>query len=125
MDKVILKNMVFYGYHGVAEQEKTLGSKFEIDLELEFDMTLSMRSDHLKDTISYEDLYQVVSGVVTKSKCFLIETLAGNIIRSIFKNFKPEIVCVRVRKPNAPVKGVLETVEVEVRRRRDEMKELM
>lgn len=125
MDKVILKNMVFYGYHGVAEQEKTLGSKFEIDLELEFDMTLAMRSDHLKDTISYEDLYQVVSGVVTKSKCFLIETLAGNIIRNIFKNFKPEIVCVRVRKPNAPVKGVLETVEVEVRRRRDEMKELM
>lgn len=121
VDKVTLKNMVFYGYHGVAEQEKILGGKFEVDLELEFDMTTAMRTDRLKDTINYEELYRIVAEVVTKSKCLLIETLSGNILQAVFQHFHPESACIRVRKPNAPIKGVLDNVEVEIRRTRKEM----
>jgi dihydroneopterin aldolase len=121
VDKVTLRNMVFYGYHGVAEQEKILGGKFEVDLELEFDMTMPMRTDHLKDTINYEELYHIVAEVVTKSKCFLIEALSGKILQAVFQHFHPESVCIRIRKPNAPIKGVLDTVEVEMHRTRKEM----
>ena len=28
MDKIILSNLGFYGYHGVLEEEKKLGQKF-------------------------------------------------------------------------------------------------
>ena len=34
MDKIILKGIQFHGYHGVAEAERQLGQKYEIDLEL-------------------------------------------------------------------------------------------
>ena len=34
MDKIILKGIRFHGYHGVAEAERQLGQKYEIDLEL-------------------------------------------------------------------------------------------
>ena len=34
MDKIILSNLGFYGYHGVLEAEKILGQKFFIDAEL-------------------------------------------------------------------------------------------
>jgi len=34
MDVIRLKNMVFYGYHGISESEKSLGGKFEVDLDL-------------------------------------------------------------------------------------------
>jgi len=104
--------MVFYGYHGVAEQEKILGGRFEVDLSLEFDMTKAIKSDHLSDTISYEELYKLVHDVVTRSKYFLIEALAGKIVNEVFRKYYPESVSISIRKPGAPVKGVLDTVEV-------------
>ena len=38
MDIIRLKNMVFYGYHGVYESEKALGGKFEVDLNIYKDL---------------------------------------------------------------------------------------
>jgi len=124
MGRVSLKNMVFYGYHGIAESEKILGGRFEVDLDLEFDMTAAVKSDHLKDTISYEVLYKLVYEVVTKSKFYLIEALAGKIVKEIFNYFSPEKATVRIRKPSAPVKGVLDTVEVEICCDRNQVKDL-
>lgn len=124
MGRISLKNMVFYGYHGVAEQEKILGGRFEVDLSLDFDMNAAIRSDHLKDTISYVDIYQLVHDVVTQSKYYLIEALAGKILKEIFAHYQAERVIIRIRKPGAPVKGVLDTVEVEIERTRDEMEGL-
>ncbi|RKY61695.1 MAG: dihydroneopterin aldolase [Candidatus Neomarinimicrobiota bacterium] len=121
MGTISLKNMVFYGYHGVAEQEKILGGRFEVDLSLDFDMTAAIASDHLSDTISYEDLYKLVHDVVTKSKFYLIEALAGKIISVVFKKYHPEKVMIRIRKPGAPVRGVLDTVEVCLERTREQM----
>ena len=31
-DRLVLKNMVFYGYHGAYAAEKEMGQKFEVDL---------------------------------------------------------------------------------------------
>ncbi|MFH1213289.1 MAG: dihydroneopterin aldolase [Candidatus Neomarinimicrobiota bacterium] len=124
MGIVRLNNMVFYGYHGVAEPEKILGGKIEVDVELEFDMTKVIRSDHLPDTINYEQVYQLVQEVVTQSKFFLIEALAGRILKKIFEQHPVELVRVRIRKPNAPIKGVLENVEVELMRRRNQLGEI-
>lgn len=124
MGRMSLKNMVFYGYHGVAEQEKILGGRFEVDLSIEFNMNAAIRSDHLNDTISYVDLYQLVHDVVTKSKFYLIEALAGKILKEIFAHYQPARVIIRIRKPGAPVKGVLDTVEVEIERTRDDIGDL-
>ena len=125
MGRVSLKNMVFYGYHGVAEQEKILGGRYEVDLSLDFNMTAAIRSDHLKDTISYEDLYKLVHDVVTNSKFYLVEALAGKIIKEVFRKFDADKVTIRIRKPGAPVRGVLDTVEVEIERTRGQVKDLL
>ncbi len=125
MGRISLKNMVFYGYHGVAEQEKVLGGRYEVDLSLDFDMTAAIKSDHLKDTISYEELYKLVHDVLTKSKFYLVEALAGKIIKEVFLNYNPDKVLIRIRKPGAPVKGVLDTVEVEIERTREQLEDLM
>ena len=125
MGRVKLINMVFYGYHGVIEQEKVLGGKYEVDIEFEFDMTSAIKTDHLRDTISYEEIYQLVQDVVTHSKFHLIEALAGKLLRVIFNTYPVDLVLVRIRKPNAPVKGVLDTVEVEISRTREEMRKLL
>ena len=110
-----LHNAVFYAYHGVLTDEQSLGGKFEVDVELHCDLTKGATSDHLKDTIDYERVYDFIRSIVVEKKHFLIESVAGTIARSILKNFKPvQIVTVRVRKPSAPIKGVVDSVEVEL-----------
>ena len=114
MDVIRLKNMVFYGYHGVSESEKSLGGKFEVDLDLHQDLKKAGQSDNLKDTLNYEKIYKTVENCTKKNKHYLIETLAEHIAGSILGKYKTDKVLVRVRKPHAPVKGVLDTVEVEI-----------
>ena len=120
MDVIRLKNMVFYGYHGVHESEKTLGGKFEVDLELFKDLSKAGQTDDLKDTLNYEKIYKTVQNCTKRNKYYLIETLAARIAKSVLRKYKTDKVIVRVRKPNAPVKGVLDTVEVEIIRNNDE-----
>jgi len=120
MDVIRLKNMVFYGYHGVHESEKTLGGKFEVDLELYKDLSQAGQSDNLKDTLDYEKIYKTVNNCTKNNKFYLIEKLAERIAKSVLRKYKTDKVIVRVRKPNAPVKGVLDTVEVELKRQKED-----
>lgn len=115
MDKIKLKNMVFYGYHGVEESEKILGARFEVDLIIGSDLKQASVSDDLNDTINYEAIYYDIEAIVTKEKKHLIEALAGTIARTIKDKYAGiETVTVIVRKPSVPIKGILDTVEVEI-----------
>jgi dihydroneopterin aldolase len=105
--------MVFYGYHGIHESEKMLGGKFEVDLEIYKDLKKAGQSDNLTDTLNYEKVYKTVYNCIKRNKFYLIEALAERIGESIIKKYNTERVIVKVRKPHAPVKGVLDTVEVE------------
>ena len=114
MDVIRLKNMVFYGYHGVSESEKSLGGKFEVDLDLYKDLQIAGQSDDLNKTLNYEKIYKTVQNCTKRNKYYLIEKLADRIAESVLRKYKTDKVIVRVRKPHAPVKGVLDTVEVEI-----------
>ncbi|RPI01860.1 MAG: dihydroneopterin aldolase [Ignavibacteriae bacterium] len=110
-----LHNAVFYAYHGVLLDEQNLGGKFEVDVELHCDLTRGAKSDHLDDTVNYERVYDCIRTLVMEKKHFLLESLASAIGRGILKNF-PKVfsVTVKVRKPSAPVKGIIDYVEVEL-----------
>lgn len=119
LDIIRLHNAVFYAYHGVQSDEQKLGGKFEVDVELHCDLSKGAKSDNLKDTVDYEKVYACVHDVVLGKKYYLLETLAHMIAQGIFLQFKKvENVMVRVRKPGAPVKGVIDNVEVELTRTR-------
>ena len=120
MDVIRLKNMVFYGYHGVSDSERSLGGNFEIDFELFFPLGKPGKSDKLKDTIDYESVYQTICTCTTSKKYHLIEALGENITRTIFKKFKVSHLKLRVRKPSAPIQGILDTVEIEIERKRQD-----
>ena len=117
MGIIRLKNMQFYGFHGVDESEKKLGGRFEVDVELNLSLNSSCFSDDLEDTIDYESIYKIVESCVKRDKFYLIEALANSIAKDILNNHDLESILVRVRKPNAPLNGVLDTVEVEIERK--------
>jgi len=116
MGIIRLKNMQFYGFHGVSKSEKHLGGRFEVDVKMKLSLKLACESDDLNETINYESIYQTVGDCVRKDKFHLIETLANSIAKDILKNHIVDSITVRVRKPHAPVRGVLDTVEVEIDR---------
>jgi len=110
-----LHNAVFYAYHGVLTDEQNLGGKFEVDVDLHCDLKRGAKSDNLHDTVNYERVYDCIRTLVLDKNRFLLESLASSIGRGILKNFsKVNSVTVRVRKPGAPVRGVIDYVEVEL-----------
>ena len=110
-----LHNAVFYAYHGVLVDEQNLGGKFEVDVDLHCDLSRGAKSDHLDDTVNYERVYDCIRTIVLERKHLLLESLASTVGRGIINNFsKVKSVTVKVRKPSAPVKGVIDYVEVEL-----------
>ena len=120
MGTIQLKNMQFYGFHGVDESEKHLGGRFEVDVEMQLSLAKACNSDELNDTVNYEKIYKTVNDCVSKDKFYLIEALANSIAKDILINYPINSIKVRVRKPHAPVKGVLDTVEVELKRTKED-----
>ena len=105
LDKIMLDGMVFYGYHGVSEEEKSQGQRFIIDVALTTDLTKAGHTDDLKDTIDYSQVYEMVKEVLEGPKQNLIESLADTIASRILNSYQIEEVMVIVRKPEVPIKG--------------------
>ena len=120
-DQILLERMVFYGYHGVYEEERRLGQRFVVDLEAACDLRLAAVSDDITRTVSYSDLFRITKSVVEGTPRALIESVAEAIAGAILEQI-PAIadVAVTVRKPEAPIKGsVLRAVGVRIRRGRE------
>ena len=116
-----INNAVFYAYHGVSDGEQAVGAQFEVDIEMHADIMQAAASDMLQDTLNYEAVYGDVQKLVIGRKYYLMETLAAEIVGDLFLHY-PKIrhLTVSVRKPNAPVKGVVKSVEVSITLSREE-----
>ena len=76
-DRLLLKNMVFYGYHGAFSAEKEQGQKFEVDLEVY--TNLQYGADDPELAFSYVDAYTIIKDIVEEQEFQLHEVLAENI----------------------------------------------
>jgi dihydroneopterin aldolase len=113
-DRISIKNMIFYAYHGISEGEREVGAPYEVDIDLYLDLSQAGKSDNLDDTINYQDIYHLVEHIILERRYYLLEALAQTIAEKIIEGFRPAWVTVRVRKPKVPVKGLLDHVEVEI-----------
>ena len=77
MDKIVLKNMAFYGFHGNLASEQEQGQRFFVDVEITTDLTKAGQSDQLEDSINYVEVYDIVESVMTGEKRNLLERLGG------------------------------------------------
>lgn len=113
-----LNNMIFYAHHGYYQAERELGQKFQVDLELEADFSRAIETDNLSDALNFESVYKTVYQIFNSYKFTLLETLADRIAEDMLAKFDVSSVLIRVRKPQVPLNGFLDNVEVEVKRRR-------
>ena len=113
--------MEFEGHTGCLDFEKTDGQKFIVSLDIFVDRIKGCYTDELSDTVDYAKIYEITKDIVSGDKGDLIERLAQKISDGVLaSDDRIEKVKVTVSKPEAPVKGIFETMEVSIERCRKE-----
>lgn len=114
-DRIILRGMLFHGYHGVFVEENKLGQKFLVDVDAWTDLSKAGESDAIEDSVSYADMYKQIKAVVEGPPFKLVESVANAIAKALL-SAHPSISDVRVKvcKPHVAVEGVLDHLGVEI-----------
>lgn len=122
-DTISLTGVTLYGYHGVRPEERTLGQRFVVDIDLAADLRDAAVTDALEATVNYSEVYGLVAEIVEGEPVNLLETVGERIIRSVFDRF-PDVEHARVRiaKPGVAIAGsVLREASVTINRTRAEL----
>lgn len=119
MDKIYINNLEFIAFHGVFPEEKKLGQKFLVSVEMSCETRVAGRTGDLTKSTHYGLVAADIGKLFTEKSIDLIETCAEDIARMILKNY-PLIfeVKVIVKKPWAPLQMHFENVAVEITRKR-------
>lgn len=117
MDKIVIKDFEVFANHGVFQEEKTLGQKFVLDIELILSTREAALTGDLTKSVHYGELAHSIEKLMKKESHDLIETVAENIAEYILLEYDlVKLVKVRVKKPWAPIHRTLDTVYVEIER---------
>ncbi len=112
MGLIKIENMEFYAFHGHFKEEQIVGNKFLVDLIIETDMHIPMKSDNLRDAVNYQKAYEIIKFQMEK-KSHLLEHIAGRILDAIYSEMSGITkVTVKVSKLNPPMGGKIGSVSV-------------
>ena len=110
-----MKNCAFFARHGVYDEEETLGQRFYVDAELRVKVEGPVDADSIDATVDYGAAFIEIEKIVTGERRHLIETLAFDVAQRLCERFPQiELATITVRKPSAPIPGVLDHVDVTV-----------
>ncbi len=119
MDKITIKNLKIFAYHGVNPEEKENGQNFFIDLDYYLNLERACCTDDLNDTISYAKVVKVINRVFTAESFDLIEKAAQTVADAVLDEFEViQRVDITLKKPEAPVKADFEYMAVSISRSR-------
>lgn len=115
MEKIIIKNLEIFAYHGVNPEEKQNGQRFLLDLTLWADLSQARQSDRLEDTVNYAAVRKTVQRAFTAESYDLIER-AGHVVCQAVLAEHPQVrrVDLLLKKPEAPMNAVFDYAAVEL-----------
>ena len=117
MDKMYIKDLEIYAHHGVFQEEKTLGQRFLISLELFLSLRQAGITDDITKTVHYGELCHLVEKEFKKENYDLIEKATEKLAEVILLKYDlVQRVKVRIKKPWAPIGKPLKYAAVEIDR---------
>jgi dihydroneopterin aldolase len=117
-DRITLRGLRVFGYHGVLDAERRDGQEFVVDAVLWLDTAPAAATDDLELTANYAALADRLAAVVAGPPVRLIETLAQRLAEAAAAaEPKTREVEITVHKPHAPVGHRFDDVSVTIRRR--------
>ena len=121
MDKILIRNLKIFAYHGVHDYEKENGQNFVFDIDAFVDVSDACKSDNVDDTVSYSAVIYQVQKIFTENKYDLLEKAAQTVADGLFESFdKIQSLRILLKKPEAPIKADFDYVGVEIFREREE-----
>ena len=115
-DRIVVQGIQFYGYHGVHDEERKLGQRFLVDVEIRGDLRAAGRRDDLSASVDYGRIHALVMEIGTGGQFRLLEALAEQIATAVLKQVGVRQVTVRATKPSPPLPGIVAGVSVEITR---------
>lgn len=111
------EKLFLFARHGLLEQEEVLGQRFFVDAEMEVEAGDALETDDIENTVDYGVAFAVIEKR-RRQRRYLIEALANDIAKALRARY-PQIVWLKitVRKPSAPVPGILDYAQVSVEHR--------
>ena len=120
MDKILVRNLKIFAYHGVNPEEKENGQNFLLDIDAYVDISVPCVTDNVDDTVSYAKIIKETVKIFTCQKDDLLERAAQRVADGLFEGFgKIRKLRILLKKPEAPIKADFEYVAVEIFRERD------
>lgn len=118
-DRINIKGLKIYAYHGCLEEERQKGQEFTLDITLFLNLTPAGITDNLEKTINYSEACHVAQEAFTKYAYNLIETAAEEVAAALLLKYSlADKVAVEVFKPHAPIPMDFENVSVYIERKR-------
>ncbi len=119
-DVILLEGIQIPAALGVTAAERRVRRPVLLDLEVGCDLREAGRVDHIRRTIHYKRIFEVVEDVAANQEHQLVEALGARIAESVLTKFDADFVTVTVRKPT-PIAGVLKYAGVRITRTRDDV----
>lgn len=116
MDYIHIRDMQFYGYHGVMFEESVLGQRFKASVSIAVDTNRASETDSVENTVSYVEIFNICKDIIEGQRYNLIETVADRIASKILSEFENTVFGCRVEivKPDPPIPGHYKEVAVEI-----------
>lgn len=119
MDKILIRGLRIFAFHGVNPEEKEDGQLFIVDLTASLDLQHACETDGLENTVSYAKIIKTIRRVMQASKNDLLEFTAQQVIDAVFAEYPPvRQIEIRLKKPDAPIQADFDYVAVELTRGR-------
>lgn len=105
--EISLEDLRFYAYHGVFDDEREVGNEFRVSLSVFLPVMKDAGNDLLDSTVSYADLFDIVSREMKKPRK-LLETVAldtANRIKEKFESISRGFI--KIEKLHPPIPEML------------------
>ena len=119
-DIILLEGIQIPAALGVTAAERRMRRPVTLDLEVARDLREAGRTDQIRQTVHYEQIFEVVEDVAGNYEHRLVESLGERIAEAILSKFAVDEVAVTVRKPK-PIAGVLDYAGIRITRRREDL----
>lgn len=117
MDRIKILDLEVFAKHGNNPEEKILGQKFYISVDLFCDIKNAATTDNISDTTNFSSVIKFISEFTKKNNYNLIETLAENLAQEILLCFDYiKEIELEIKKPFAPVELSLKNISVNIKR---------
>ncbi len=118
MGKIFVEGIKIYAFHGCFKEEADIGTNFQVDVELDSDLSIPALSDDINDAVNYQAVFTVIKEQMA-IRSNILENVAKRITETLFQDF-PEVtkVKLKVSKLNVPLGGHIDNVAIQMENER-------